>query len=80
MIFSHPRFKKIVLSLKPKGLNEEFLYLIPARDLDSTEKQIKTSGTDKQILAWKVKSTIGGIRKRLSPEEEQKLRSLGYIQ
>jgi len=80
VIFSHPESKKIALSLKPVGLKEEFLYFIPGRGLDSTKMRIKANGTDKELVVWEVKSVIGNVRKRLSSEEEQRLRSLGYIQ
>ncbi|MCK5055501.1 MAG: sulfatase [Candidatus Aminicenantes bacterium] len=79
VIFNNPGIKKIKLSLKPPVSNEEFLFSILIDDLDITKKQIKAQGKGKVLLAWKVKSKRQAARKRLSPEEEKKLRSLGYI-
>ncbi len=80
VMFDHPDFEKISLSLKPIGANEEYLFSIPAGNLSIAKEPIKTNGTDKVLLAWEVKPKRKAVRKRLSPDEENKLRSLGYIQ
>ncbi len=80
VIFDSDNRKNIRMSLKPVGSKDEFLFSIPADNLDKTKKQIKIPGTEKVILAWRIKSRQKVGRKRLSPEEERKLKSIGYIQ
>lgn len=70
----------ITISLKPLNSSEEFVFTILADEIEAQEKQINAHGTEKALRVRRVKPEYAIAQRELSPEDEEKLRSLGYIQ
>ncbi len=80
LVIKDQKVEGMSLLLKPQDSSKEFLFVIRAADLGTEKNRITAPETDKALLAWIVKPTHEAAQRTLSPEEEEKLRSLGYIQ